>query len=102
MADDYPTQIISGESGTVIVGVVNHEYQGVNYSIEVFLDNESIELSDHWKKISLGHNQTMEQNLTLVLYKEGEDMKLEFLLYKENSYTQPYRDLYLWVNVTEE
>ncbi len=70
--------------------------------MEVLLDNESIELPDQWKEISLKHNQTMERKLTLALYKEGEDMKLEFLLYKENNYTQPYRDLHLWVSVTEE
>lgn len=102
MADDYPTQIISGESNTVIVGVVNHEYQGVNYSMEVLLDNESLELPDYWKKITLGHNQTMDRNFTFLLYKEGDDMKMEFLLYKEYNYTQPYRDLHLWVSVVEE
>ncbi|MFV9631980.1 MAG: DUF1616 domain-containing protein [Methanosarcinales archaeon] len=102
MADDYPTKIISGESGTVIVGVVNHEYQVVNYSMEVFLDNESLELPDYWKRIILGHSQTMEQNFTFLVYEEKEDMKLEFLLYKENNYTQPYRYLRLWVSVVEE
>ncbi len=102
MADDYPTQIISGESNTVIVGVVNHEYQGVNYSMEVLLDNESLELPDYWKKITLGHNQTTDRNFTFMLYKEGDDMKMEFLLYKEYNYTQPYRDLHLWVSVVEE
>jgi uncharacterized membrane protein len=102
MADDYPTKIISGESGTVIVGVVNHEYQVVNYSMEVFLDNESLELPDYWKRITLGHSQTMEQNFTFLVYEEKEDMKLEFLLYKENNYTQPYRYLRLWVSVEEE
>ena len=102
MADDYPTQIILGESCTVIVGVVNHEYQEVNYFMEVFLDNESLELSNHWKEITLEHNQTMEGEFTFSLYEEGEDMKLEFLLYKENKYTQPYRDLHLWVSVVEE
>ncbi len=102
MGDDYPTQIISGESNTVIVGVVNREYQGVNYSMEVFLDNESLELPDYWKKITLEHNQTIERNFTFLLYKKGDDMKLEFLLYKEYNYTQPYRDLHLWVSVVEE
>jgi len=102
MADDYPTQINTGESGTVIVGVVNHEYQVVNYSMEVFLDNESLELPDYWKRITLGHSQTMEQNFTFLVYEEKEDMKLEFLLYKENNYTQPYRYLRLWISVEEE
>ncbi|MCZ7397300.1 MAG: hypothetical protein O8C59_02165 [Candidatus Methanoperedens sp.] len=26
-------------------------------------------------------------------------MKLEFLLYKENNFTIPYRDTHLWINV---
>ena len=90
------------EPSTVIVGVVNHEYQKVNYSIDVLLDNESLELSDHWKKITLEHNKTMKRKFTFSLYKEGNDMKLGFLLYKENNYTQPYKDLHLWVSVVEK
>jgi len=36
---DYPTNLTLGESGTVILGVVNHEYEDVTYRILVRLDN---------------------------------------------------------------
>ena len=39
---DYPTNLTLGESGTVILGVVNHEYEDVTYRILVRLDNETI------------------------------------------------------------
>jgi uncharacterized membrane protein len=32
--------------------------------------------------------------------KTGDNLKLEFLLYKEDNITAPYRDLHLWVNVS--
>jgi uncharacterized membrane protein len=39
---DYSTNLTLGESGTVILGVVNHEYEDVTYRILVRLDNENI------------------------------------------------------------
>jgi len=101
MADDYPTEIIYGETGTVKIGIVNHEYETVNYSMELRLNGENFILSEYWNDISLTHNKTMERNLTFMPNKVGTDMKLEFLLYKENNKTEPYRDLHLWINVSE-
>jgi len=39
--------------------------------------------------------------LTYVLNHTGSSQKLEFLLYKERNFTSPYRDLHLWVNVSQ-
>jgi len=38
----YATNLTLGESGTVIIGVVNHEYERISYKIVVTLDNETI------------------------------------------------------------
>ena len=51
--------------------------------------------------LSLQHNDTWEQPLTYVLDETGDRLKLQFLLYKEGNFTAPYRDLHLWVNVTD-
>ncbi len=96
-AYDYPTQVLSGNKSTVIVGVVNHEYREVNYTLRLCLNNASI-LS---KDIALAHNNTWEQPVSYALNESGDWQKLEFLLYRESNLTSPYRDLHLWVNVSE-
>jgi len=102
MADNYPTVYTPGESGTVIVGVVNHEYQTVNYTLDVRLENKSLALPENLKHISLGHNMTWKEPVTITPPFEGMDMKLEFLLYDDTEKSVPYRDLHLWINVSEE
>ncbi len=96
MADDYPTDFVLGDTGTVIVGVVNHEYAVINYSLSLVLDNVSITRDT---KIKLAHNETWEQPITFTPDSVGEDMKLQFLLYRDNNFTAPYRDLHLWIDV---
>jgi uncharacterized membrane protein len=39
---DYLTNLTLGESGTVTLGVVNREYEEVNYTIVIKLDNETV------------------------------------------------------------
>ena len=55
-ADNYTTKYALGENGTVIVGIVNHEYRPVNYTMEVRLENRS--LPENLEQISLAHNGT--------------------------------------------
>ncbi|MCL7476363.1 MAG: DUF1616 domain-containing protein [ANME-2 cluster archaeon] len=97
MADDYPTLFNLSESGTVIVGVVNHEYASVEYTLDIALDNESI---NPRQQMVLVHNQTWEEFVTFTPPTIGQDMKLEFLLYRDGNYSAPYRDLHLWIDVT--
>jgi uncharacterized membrane protein len=39
-ADNYTTLFTLGDSGEVIVGVVNHEYELIKYTIDIRLNNE--------------------------------------------------------------
>lgn len=98
-ADNYTTNYTLGQSGTVIVGVVNHEYMPVNYTMEVKLENQSLPLPENLQQIPLAHNETWEEPVTLTPPFEGQDMKLEFLLFNETDKSVPYRDLHLWINV---
>ena len=102
MADNYPTVYTPEDSGTVIVGVVNHEYQTVNYTLDVRLENKSLPLPENLRYIRLGHNMTWQEPVTITPSFEGTDMKLEFLLYNDTEKSVPYRDLHLWINVSEE
>ncbi|MFZ3113802.1 DUF1616 domain-containing protein [Methanothrix sp.] len=102
-AYDYPTEVRAGNNSTVIVGVVNHEYRLTNYTMEIQLNNTPAMdiLLIMRMNLSLQHNDTWEQPLTYVLDETGDRQKLQFLLYKEGNFSAPYRDLHLWVNVTD-
>ncbi|WP_445474794.1 DUF1616 domain-containing protein [Methanococcoides methylutens] len=101
MADGYPTGLQPGQSGSVIIGVVNHEYADTEYSIELLLENNSQLIDQDLHHINLQHNQTWEKEVTFTPASIGEDMKLQFLLYKDNNMTESYRDLHLWIDVRE-
>ncbi len=91
-AADYPTSLKINETGRVIVGIVNHEYSTVNYTLILRMQDEEILR----KEIKLEHNITLEQMIEFQIQRSG---KLEFLLYKDFNYTAPYRSLHLWINV---
>lgn len=95
-AYDYPTHVIAGNKSTVIVGVVNHEYAPLNYTMQLCLNNTTF----YSRELALQNNQTWEQPVSYILHKPGDGQKLEFFLFKERNFTAPYRDLHLWVNVT--
>ncbi|MHB8102817.1 MAG: DUF1616 domain-containing protein [Methanosarcina sp.] len=98
-ADNYTTNYVLGESGTVIVGIVNHEYRPINYTMEIRLENKSLPLPENQKQITLAHNETWQEPVTFTPLLEGQNMKLEFLLFNETDRTVPYRDLHLWIDV---
>ena len=98
-ADNYTTNYVLGESGTVIVGIVNHEYRPINYTMEIRLENKSLPLPENQRQISLAHNETWQEPVTFTPLFEGQNMKLEFLLFNETDRAVPYRDLHLWINV---
>lgn len=99
-ADNYTTHFTLGDSGQVIVGVVNHEYALVNYTMDIRLNNTSLSIPPGVQRFSLEHNATWEKPVMFTPNSVGNNMKLEFLLFKNGNFTAPYRDLHLWVNVT--
>lgn len=102
MTADYPVRLNLSENGTVIVGIVNKEHAAANYSLDILLDDVPIEFDHKDQVIMLVHNQTWEYPLTFNPGKAGTDMKVQFNLYKEDYYKGPYRELQLWINVTDE
>lgn len=53
LADDYPQNLTTNQNATVILGIANHEYQQMNYTVEIWLsDQETI------------YNTTTQQNET--------------------------------------
>lgn len=101
-AENYTTEYILGESGTVIIGVANHEHRTVNYTMDVRLENKSLALPENLRHIQLEDNTTLEQPLKITPSIEGKNMELQFLLFNDTEKEMPYEDLRLWINVTEE
>jgi len=93
---------VQGEKGTVFVGIINHEHRFVDYTMDVKLGNRSLPLPENQKHISLANNMSWEEPVTFTPLIEGNDTKLEFLLFNETGKTIPYRNLHLWINVTKE
>lgn len=95
-AEGYPTNIAAGKTSAVIVGIVNHEYEPVNYTLQVKINEDILKE----QQIQTAHNQTWQQQVNFTPLRAGTSLKLQFLLYRNSNFTQSYRDTHLWVNVT--
>jgi uncharacterized membrane protein len=96
MADDYPTSVGVGNISTVTVGVVNHENRMMSYLLRVASVNSML----LEREIELNNGHTWEDKISYMLRDSGAHQKLRFLLYKDGNFTFPYRELYLWINIT--
>lgn len=117
---NLPHNIISGENVTIIIGVTNHEYQTIDYTIEVWLINQTITFNESTNEnmifsynnawfmdkinTTLSHTDKnnekawesqWEYNYTFNITKKGENLTLAFLLFTtptENIYDKDYKD----------
>lgn len=94
-ASDYPTNLTVGQTGTVNIGIVNHEYAKVDYKLVVKLNNQTI----NEKNITLSNNGKWENQYNFTATRSGEKQKMEFLLYKLPDEEKVYRSLHLWLNI---
>ncbi|HOJ96976.1 MAG TPA: DUF1616 domain-containing protein [Methanospirillum sp.] len=121
MAADYPDRLFIGEEYPMYIGVGNHEYRNVTYTIEVHqmtMENDEsgnisyitrMNMTDRLSVI-VPHNETVIMPYNLSAADIGYN-RIEFLLFNEtvpdNSVwgmeriNQSYRDLHLWVKVLE-
>ncbi|MBE3093547.1 MAG: DUF1616 domain-containing protein [Actinobacteria bacterium] len=102
-ATGYPSNLTIGENASVIIGLANHEYKTINYSIEIWLINQTTDYNESthtnetnythmWfmDKITLDLNHTTanekewkmqwEYNYTFQIKRKG-NYKLTFLLF---------------------
>lgn len=118
-AADYPTAFAPNTSQWVTLGVGNHEYRNVTYTVETHAFNQTFDpvtntsridrtiLLDSYR-VTVPHNQTDEHRVTFTVPDTNYN-KLEFLLFNEtvpaSSVTGQARidasdrDLHLWVRV---
>lgn len=94
-ASNYPHNLTSGQTGSMIIGVVNHEYTTTDYRLVIKVNNITLKTQNltlsSGEKVEIPYNYTPETS--------GQK-KLEFLLYKLSDNATVYRSLHLWLNVT--
>jgi uncharacterized membrane protein len=95
-ADNYPTQLNLGDSGNVIVGIINREQQTMDYRVEIKIDGVSQAMLG---PITLTNDSKSEMKVTFTPNKVGDNQEVEFLLYK-NGQDQFSEELHLWANVS--
>lgn len=119
-AADYPTRLLAGTNSSLFIGIGNHEYRPVNYTVETYFmkmtfdektNTSTLHAMDRIDRfmVQVAHNQTIIQPYTLVPVADGDYNRLEFLLFNETvpddgitgteRINQSYRDLHLWVSV---
>ncbi len=117
---EYPRTVQMGKSYPMSIGIGNHEYRNVTYTVEIYLVNMTFDpvtnasylvtaKTLHRFQVELSHNETGEIPWNLTVSELGSN-RIEFLLFNETvpeSSIPPadrigssYRDLHLWVNVT--
>ncbi len=119
MADDYPEKFFAGTEQFVWIGIGNHEYRNVTYTVETLLLNAEWDSATnssviHSSKVldrftvDVADNSTYLEMYNFTIY-DTEYNRLEFLLYNEtvpdisasaeDKMAAAYRDLHLWIKV---
>ena len=95
-AADYPQELYIGKRSSVIVGIINREYDETEYRISVEIDGQEKKALG---PITLADGEKWERPISFIPDKVGDDLKLDFFLYK-NERVEPYlKPLHLWINV---
>ncbi len=98
-ASDYPTSLTVGETGTVIVGIGNHEGRERTYTLRARLGERQLLA----RSLSLGAGERWQDELSFSPEQPG-NMTLGLNLYRGSTATEsgrPYREVRIVVNVTQ-
>jgi uncharacterized membrane protein len=91
----YPKELVVGEEGKVIVGIINREHETVTYQVEVVIDEIK---NSEVGPVTLDHDGEWEEIVGFTPGRAGDNQKVEFLLYKQGQ-NEVYQRLHLWVDV---
>lgn len=97
-AADYPKELVTGEEGEVIVGIINHELETVSYRVEVRIGGEK---NSEIGPIVLEDDGRWEGKISFVPQVPGENQRVEFLLYKNGEAEPRFEPIHLWIDITE-
>ncbi len=119
MAADYPTLLAVGEPGRLSIGIGNHEYRNITYTVETYLVTmtfdpktntsslRAMDLLDSFK-VPVADNQTVLTPYTFSVNTTTYN-RIEFLLFNQtvpgasvrgmDRINRSYRDLHLWLTI---
>ncbi len=113
-ASGYPTNLTVNETGSVIIGVANHEGATVNYTVRVELVgvrivfnatagfNETVEVNRTtwtWTNLTVADGANRTEPYSFAIPAAGL-WKVQLLLYKNDDFSSAYREIHLYVTVT--
>jgi len=98
-SDNYPGQVVSGESVDIIIEIVNHEYKPTSYRVDITLDG----IKDREIRIDeLAHGEKFQEMVSFIPQLVGEEQEVEFWLYKNGEFEPYFQDpLRLYIDVIE-
>lgn len=97
-ASGYPTNLSVGETGSLIIGVVNHEHRQTTYTIALSIEDR--ELTS--RTVTVANGEEWEGRFSVTPDTAGRQ-RLWVRLYRGSSVgtpSDPYRELWLWINVS--
>lgn len=118
-AADYPTDFAAGSTQSLIIGVGNHEYREIPYTVEMLALNQTFDPATNTSTVhaaepldrftlTVPHNETRELPWEFSIPSTDYN-RIEFLLFNETvpgddvvgeeRINASYRDLHLWVRV---
>jgi len=87
-----------GEEGKVTIGIVNHEYETVSYSLEVRIGGVK---NNEVEGITLEHGERWKNEVSFTPEVAIKNQKVEFFLYKKGEVKPCFDPLRLWVDVAK-
>ena len=94
----YPQELKIGETGKVVVGIINQENETVNYHLDVMIEGM---MNNRVESLSLEIGDKWEEVVNFTPDRAGDNQKVEILLYR-NGQSEPYLEpLHFWINVKE-
>ncbi len=70
-AANYPKELVVGEEGNVILGIVNREQETVNYQVEAWIEEEQVNIwlgEGELEQITLPHKGVWENSIGFVMH----------------------------------
>jgi uncharacterized membrane protein len=104
LAENFPRQAAPGEQLSLTMGLSNKERESMTYRVEIWAidpSNDRREKVGESLPITLQPGESIEWPLSWSMPWPGDDQQVQFLLFHDDD-SDPYRQLRLWLNVTDQ